>query len=43
MKNLWRTIRDEFSIDRTGIAPPRPTARARAAAWAAILGVYLLG
>lgn len=42
-KHLWRTIRDELSIDRTGITTPQPAARAKAAAWAAILGVYLLG
>ncbi|MGO3233200.1 MAG: CPBP family glutamic-type intramembrane protease [Microbacterium sp.] len=43
MKNMWQTIRDEVSIDRTGITAPRPTTRARIAAWAAILGVFLLG
>ena len=47
LRDALRQIRDEiaaqFAIDRTGITRREVPARAKAAAWAAIAGIYLVG
>ena len=42
LRQIWDEVAAQFAIDRTGITRRDVPARAKAAAWAAIAGIYLV-